>query len=173
MGISYGFLPNVAAGVGLGLAHPCMGSTIALRRAVLDEIGGFEAFAEVLADDYEIGRAVRARGYRIALPACLLAHGCGETRLGEVFAHELRWAVTIRCMDPAGHAGSVVTHPLALALLALLLLGGPWYAVATAVTSLRLWRWGGASISLLFSTRAAGWASQGGNQNDLISRLAW
>ena len=32
---------------------------------------------------------------------------------------------------------------------------------------------GGASISRLVSTKAAGWASQVGYQKDLISRLAW
>lgn len=135
MGVSYGFLPNVVTGVGLGLAHPCMGSTIALRRAVLDEIGGFEAFAQVLADDYEIGRAVRGTGRRVVLPPFAIAHGCSEQSLGEVFAHELRWAVTIRCMDPLGHAGSVVTHPLALAVIATLLLGGAWYAGAAMLAA--------------------------------------
>ena len=141
MGISYGFLPNVATGVGLGLAHPCMGSTIALRRPVLDEIGGFEAFADVLADDYEIGRAVRAVGRAVVLPPFAIAHGCSETSLRELFAHELRWAVTIRLMDPLGHAGSVVTHPLALALVATALLGGPWYAwpCLAAAGVARLW----------------------------------
>lgn len=141
MGISYGFLPNVATGVGLGLAHPCMGSTIALRGAVLEEIGGFEAFAEVLADDYEIGRAARARGHRVALPAFAIAHGCAEKTLGEMFAHELRWAVTIRCMDPLGHWGSLVTHPLALAVVATLLLGGAWYAAVVMIGAgfARIW----------------------------------
>jgi hypothetical protein len=40
------------------------------------------------------------------------------------------------------------------------------------VTVSSLSRAGGASISLLPGTSAAGWASQVGNQNDLISRLA-
>ncbi len=44
MGTSYEFLPNVMLGTSLGLAEPCMGSTIALTRAVLDEIGGFWRF---------------------------------------------------------------------------------------------------------------------------------
>ena len=135
MGISYGFLPNVVTGVGLGLAHPCMGSTIALKRAVLDEIGGFEAFAQVLADDYEIGRAVRGAGRRVVLPPFAIGHGCSEQSFRELFGHELRWAVTIRCMDPLGHAGSIVTHPLALALIATLLLGGAWYAGAALVAA--------------------------------------
>jgi len=60
MGIDYHFLPNVVTGISLGLAKPCFGSTIALRRVVLDEIGGLASFASVLADDYEIGRTVRA-----------------------------------------------------------------------------------------------------------------
>ena len=71
MGTSYDFLPNVVLGISLGLAAPCMGSTIALTRNVLDEIGGFAAFADYLADDYEIGRAVRGAG----LCACHSRHG--------------------------------------------------------------------------------------------------
>ena len=135
MGISYGFLPSVVTGVGVGLAHPSMGSTIALRGVVLDEIGGFQAFAGVLADDYEIGRAVRASGRRIALPPFAIAHGCSERGFRELLGHELRWAVTIRCMDPIGHAGSIITHPLALAVVATLLLGGAWYAGAALVAA--------------------------------------
>ena len=46
-------------GTALGLAKPCFGSTIALNREALERIGGFEAFASQLADDYAIGAAVR------------------------------------------------------------------------------------------------------------------
>ena len=53
------FLPSVMVGMALGLAKPCFGSTIALKREVLERIGGFEAFADQLADDYAIGAAVR------------------------------------------------------------------------------------------------------------------
>jgi len=124
MGISYQFLPSVAVGVSLGMARPCMGSTIALRRETLTAIGGFEAFADVLADDYAIGAAVRATGARCVVAPILVAHGCAETAAAEVFAHEVRWARTIRGVDPAGFFGSAVTHPTAWALIALLLLQG-------------------------------------------------
>ena len=46
-------------------------------------------------------------------------------------------------------------------------------SLACATTSARLVLCGGASISLEFSTSAAGWASQVGYQNEAISRLAW
>src|SRR5258707_5289608 len=66
MGIDYQFLPAVLYGVAIGLATPCFGSTIALRKSVLAEIGGFAAFGERLAGAYEIGRWICPRGFRIA-----------------------------------------------------------------------------------------------------------
>lgn len=123
MGLSYQFMPSVITGVSLGMAKPCMGSTIALRPETLTAIGGFEAFRDVLADDYAMGAAVRALGQRSMVAPVLVSHSCTEASLAEVFAHELRWARTVRGVDPAGHGGSVVTHPVPLALLALLLLG--------------------------------------------------
>ncbi|HEY5347366.1 MAG TPA: bacteriohopanetetrol glucosamine biosynthesis glycosyltransferase HpnI, partial [Rhizomicrobium sp.] len=123
MGNSYDFLPNVILGSLLGLADPCFGSTIALRRDLLEEIGGFAAFADYLADDYEIGRAVREKGYRIAIPAISVAHGCHERGFLELFRHELRWTRTIRLLNPYGHLGSIVTLPLPLAILGAVCLG--------------------------------------------------
>ena len=118
MGIDYQFLPSAVLGKAIGMAQPCFGSTIALTSAVLAEIGGFAAFADHLADDYEIGRAVRARGYRIAMPPMTVAHVCTERSRAELIGHELRWGRTVRQIDPAGYAGSIITYPLPLALLA-------------------------------------------------------
>ena len=122
MGTSYDFLPNAVVGTSLGLASPCMGSTIALRRETLDEVGGFAAFADQLADDYEMGRAVRAKGYTLAIPAMGVGHTAAEDSLAELFRHELRWTRTIRMVNRGGHLGSIVTHGFAFALMAALLL---------------------------------------------------
>ncbi len=123
MGVSYQFLPNVLCGVALGLARPCMGSTIALRAETLKAVGGFEAFRDVLADDYALGAAVRTLGQASALAPVLVSHTCAEADLGALLAHEGRWALTVRGVDPLGHAGSLLTHPLPLALLSFCLLG--------------------------------------------------
>jgi ceramide glucosyltransferase len=122
MGLSYQFLPNVIAGVSLGAAKPCMGSTIALTRETLERIGGFEAFRDTLADDYAIGAAVRALGLRSVVAPVLVSHGCADGSFGEMFAHELRWAKTVKGVDPIGHLGSIFTHALPLALLSAMLL---------------------------------------------------
>ena len=102
-----------------GLARPCMGSTIALRRETLEAIGGFERLTDVLADDYAIGEAVAGLGLTVAIPPMLLQHAGTERSCRELFRHFLRWAVTIRDINPAGHYGSIITQPLPLALLVL------------------------------------------------------
>ncbi|HXV00677.1 MAG TPA: bacteriohopanetetrol glucosamine biosynthesis glycosyltransferase HpnI [Caulobacteraceae bacterium] len=123
MAINYQFIPGAILGKTLGLAQPCFGSTIAMRSEVLASIGGLAAFADHLADDYEIGRAVRRLGLRIAMPPMLVSHQCNETRAGEFLRREVRWGRTVRQIDPLGYAGSVITYPLPLALLGALLLG--------------------------------------------------
>jgi ceramide glucosyltransferase len=123
MAINHHFLPNVLVGLKLGLARPCFGSTIGLRRETLDRIGGFGRFANQLADDYAIGKAIRDLGLHVAIPPMIVDHVCSEQTLRGLARHELRWARTIRLIDPAGHAGSIVTHPLPFALAAAVLGG--------------------------------------------------
>ncbi len=123
-----GLTPTIFAaslvGLALGLARPCFGSTLALKRATLTEIGGFKAFADCLADDYAIGEALRARGYKISIPPFAVAHVCTQTSLRELWRHQLRWARTIRSIDPAGYAGTIVSHPFPWALIAALVGAG-------------------------------------------------
>ncbi|MDB5447312.1 MAG: hypothetical protein JWQ97_2629 [Phenylobacterium sp.] len=141
MGLTYQFLPSVVVGVSLGLAQPCMGSTIALRREVLQKIGGFETFADQLADDYALGAAVRAAGYKSLAPPVLVAHGCADASLRQLMAHELRWARTVRGVDPAGFFGSAITHAVVLALIGVGLTGAapPALAVLAIAVACRLW----------------------------------
>lgn len=122
MGISYQFLPNAMFGTALRFTAPCFGATMAVSRRVLAEIGGFHALRDCLADDYELGRAVRARGYRLAYASVLVRHHCLEADLASLWNHDFRWARTIRTINQTGHWSSVITHPLPLALVGTALL---------------------------------------------------
>ncbi len=136
MAISYQFLPNAVLGSSLGLAQPCFGSTIALTRQTLAAMGGFEAFADLLADDFEIGRAARKLGLTIAIPPMAVRHSCTEATATELIDHEIRWGRTIRLIEGAGYAGSGVTHALPLALIALALLGPTLPALVAVAAAL-------------------------------------
>jgi ceramide glucosyltransferase len=118
MHINYGFLPQALAAQALGIDTGCFGATMALRRATLEATGGFNALADTLADDHELGQAVRRLGMRVELSPYLVDDIVAEPRLSALFRHELRWARTIRLVAPWGFAGSVVTNPVPLAILA-------------------------------------------------------
>jgi ceramide glucosyltransferase len=122
-GIDYHFLPNVLVGLKLGLATPCFGSTIALTRTALTKLGGLQSVADQLADDYALGMAVRRAGMHVAIAPFIVAHVCAEQSLRELLLHDIRWARTIRAMDPFGFAGLAITHAVPLALIGFLLGG--------------------------------------------------
>ena len=67
MDVNTRFAPSVLVGEALG-AHPVLGPTMALRAEVLARSAGWNVWPTVLADDFELGRAVRGAGYQIACP---------------------------------------------------------------------------------------------------------
>jgi ceramide glucosyltransferase len=136
MGIDYHFLPSVIAGVALGYPTPCFGATIAMRRRVLEQIGGFAAFSKKLADDYEIGRAIRALRLGVVLAPVVVDHVCTESSLQELFRHELRWARTIMNIDPLGFAGTIVLHTVPIAVIGAALTGFSIDSLCVAGTAL-------------------------------------
>ena len=121
LAINTHFLPQVVAALRLRLAQPCLGPTIAMRRRTLDEIGGLRAFADVLAEDHAIGKAVRDAGYEVAFASGSIGHVCFDGGVRPMLARELRVARTIKVVDPIGYAGTAIVHPFALALLGALL----------------------------------------------------
>jgi ceramide glucosyltransferase len=122
MDVNTRFAPSVVVGEALG-AHPVLGPTMALHTKLLAQIGGIGILADVLADDFELGRAVRAAGRTIAIAPMLIDHVFPETSAEAVFHHELRWARTIRLVQPSGYLGSVIIHFVPLALLGAILTG--------------------------------------------------
>lgn len=136
MDISYRFMPGVILGNKSKLAHPVMGPMMGLRRDVLEQIGGFEAFSDVLADDYELGRAVRSLGMNVAVCDAYVTHGCSERSLPELMRHELRWARTIYHIDPSGFAGSLIAHVLPNAIIAGFFMGWGFGALGLIAAAL-------------------------------------
>ena len=117
--LSYGFLTHMVTSRVTRLAVPCAGPTIALRRETLAAAGGLERLANVLADDYVLGEAVRALGLRVHVSPMMVEHGCAEASLAETWRHHLRWAVTVRDLARPGHWASVASFPLVFAAVAL------------------------------------------------------
>ncbi|MBZ5644467.1 MAG: bacteriohopanetetrol glucosamine biosynthesis glycosyltransferase HpnI [Acidobacteriia bacterium] len=95
-----------------------MGSTMATTKQRLAEIGGFEAMVDLHSDDYELGRRIAERGYRIELLPEPVWMAFPSQTLGQYLRHELRWAIGIRNIRPGGHFGMLFTHGLPWAIAA-------------------------------------------------------
>jgi ceramide glucosyltransferase len=107
-----------------------MGSTMAMTKQRLIEIGGFEALVDLHSDDYELGRRIADRGYKIELLPEPVWMTFPSQSLGAYLRHELRWAIGIRNIRPGGHFGMLFTHGLPWAVAACLI--APDAAIATA-----------------------------------------
>lgn len=109
------FAPSVLVAAAIEPLTYCFGATMAVRRDVLDAVGGLERLGDALGDDYELGRAVRQAGREIALCPYVVQTTVSDTDLRALWLHELRWARTILAQRPAGYAGSIVTYALPFA----------------------------------------------------------
>lgn len=116
MFINEWFLPSVQVALEFQKLRFCFGATMAVRRAVLDEIGGIARLADELADDYMLGHLVAARGFEVALVPYLVENVVHEDSFYNLVRHELRWARTVRTAQPSGYSLSFLTYVMPAAL---------------------------------------------------------
>jgi ceramide glucosyltransferase len=131
LGIATEFAPSVMVARLLGVAEFALGSTMSLRAETLREIGGFEAIADYLADDYQLGNHISRRGYRILFAPVVVETNLGAGSWRDVWRHQLRWSRTIRVSRTSGYFGYVVTHATLWALMAFA--AGQWAIGAGAL----------------------------------------
>jgi ceramide glucosyltransferase len=124
LGIGADFIPSALVSRALEGVSFAFGPTIALPRAVLEQIGGFEALLDQLADDFRLGDGARRAGYTVVLSDYMVDDVLGRERFDAMWARRLRWARTVRSCRPAGYAGAFVTYGVPLALLFVLAMGG-------------------------------------------------
>jgi ceramide glucosyltransferase len=146
LGISTDFAPSTLVARLAGVDEFALGSTLAFRRADLERIGGFEAIAGHLADDYQLGHRIHELGLK-----CVLSEVVVETRMdgawADVWRHQVRWARTIRVSRFWGYLGLPVT-----------------FATVWAVVAAALGRWEPAMLVLgvrMLMATVAGWLVAG------------
>jgi ceramide glucosyltransferase len=131
LGISTEFMPGVLTA--LKLEHGirfALGSTLAISRRALNDIGGLEPLLNSLADDYEMGLRTTRAGYEVAL-----AHEVVETSIPAYtfkafVAHQLRWARTVRDARRSGYTGMVFTYGIPWALINVVASGAARWSIA-------------------------------------------
>jgi ceramide glucosyltransferase len=143
VGISTDFSAGVLAARQLeGSIRFGLGSTLAFRRSDIESIGGFAAFVDYLADDYEMGRRIAAQGRKVKLSEVVVETYLPAYTLGQFVDHQLRWGRTVRDSRRWGYLGLVLTFGVLWALLVLWLSHGVLsaWALLVAVANLRVGR---------------------------------
>jgi ceramide glucosyltransferase len=98
-----------------------LGASVATSKSWLRKIGGYEALACLLADDYEIGNRVHKAGGKVLLSREAVWTMYPGLGVKDFWEHQVRWARTVRLVRPASFFGLIVTHGL------------PWAVVAASV----------------------------------------
>jgi len=117
------FAPSVRVAHMAGSRRFGFGATLALRRATLERIGGFEALKNCLADDYWLAEHVRALGLQTVLSRVMVATDVTEPTFAELWQRETRWLRTIRSVNPLGFAFLFITFPV------------PWLVAGACLTA--------------------------------------
>jgi ceramide glucosyltransferase len=102
-----------------------LGAVMATRKQQLDEVGGFAALADCLADDFQLGNRIARKGYRIALSTVPVECWSEPMSWAAVWKHQLRWARTIRVCQPLPYFFSILSNPTLWPLLWLALKPSP------------------------------------------------
>ncbi len=160
-GFTVEMIPNVMVARQLEGLTFALGASMAVRRKALKDIGGFEALADYLADDYQLGNKIHCAGWSIALDSCFVESVIKTENLMTVLSRQLRWARTMRVSRPGGYLASGITLPFPGALLATVLASTPIHGLA-AVALLYGVRLG---VSTVYSRRFV--------RDDLLPRWLW
>jgi len=102
-----------------------IGKSMAMRRRDLDELGGFGAFRDVLAEDLMLGQRFLARGQRIATSFHQVENRNVQTSVGRMFGRHARWAKMRRVLAPTCFALELMLSPVLIVALGVLLAPGP------------------------------------------------
>jgi ceramide glucosyltransferase len=111
-----------------------LGSTTAITRERLAEIGGFAPLLDMHSDDYELGRRIAQKGYRVELVPEPVDMEFPSESLHDYLRHELRWLIGLRHVRPGGHFGLLMTQGIAWTVAAAIL-ASSWTASAAWVSA--------------------------------------
>jgi len=105
-----------------------LGASIATTKEWLGKMGGFEAIADTLADDYELGHRIAKAGGAVVLSREAVRTMYPARTFRSFWDHQVRWARTVRLCRPLSYVALLFTQGLPWALLAALVAPAKWIA---------------------------------------------
>ena len=134
------FNVNLIFAVATGLTMACMGGSTALRRSVLESIGGWESLSEYMVDDFELGRRIEAKGLEIAIAPYFVDTIIDLSSPADWWQHLVYLDQNTWLAQPVGFLATIFARavPFALVFAAFRLFDAVGLLVLAAVLAIRL-----------------------------------
>ncbi len=95
------------------------GSTVAIRKNVLKAVGGFEAIADYLADDFQLGYLPAKAGYKVVLCDYIVEHVLSAKTVLDSIHRQIRWLQCVRVSGFWSYLGLIFTYGNVISLILL------------------------------------------------------
>lgn len=115
-----------------------LGASIATTKEWLGKMGGFEAIADTLADDYELGNRIAKAGGEVVLSHEAVWTMYPAQTFRSFWDHQVRWARTVRLCRPLSYLGLLFTQGLPWVVLAAFVAPATWISVGYLLAYLLL-----------------------------------
>ncbi len=136
--ISTFLLPSGILGSYLIGFHFAFGAAIVLRRQALEDIGGFEAIKDHLADDHQLGYLIAKAGWDVVLSRTVVANQLNQVRWHDFWDRQSRWMRVAWVCRKREYPGLLITYSIPLSCLLLLLSGFSAFALWLFIGSIGL-----------------------------------
>ncbi|MEJ2110879.1 MAG: bacteriohopanetetrol glucosamine biosynthesis glycosyltransferase HpnI [Acidobacteriota bacterium] len=111
------FMANVLFAHVTGASKFCLGASAALRRSTLEQIGGFEALADYLVEDYEMGRRIWELGKRVEIIPYFVDTMVDLKRPSQWWSHQVYWDQNTRAARPYAFFATALVRSVPFAFL--------------------------------------------------------
>ncbi len=111
------FIPSLIFAQITGASQFCLGSSLALRRSSLEEMGGLESLADYLVEDYEFGRRLWVSGKKVSIVPYFVEIVVNLKDPSEWWHHQVLWDQKTCAARPKGFFATVITRSIPFAFL--------------------------------------------------------
>jgi len=134
------FMASVIFAHVTGASKFCLGASVALRRSTLEEIGGLEALADYLVEDYEMGQRIWGSGKKISIVPYFIDTMVDLKSPSQWWNHQVYWNQNTRAARPVAFLATAIIRstPFALLFASMRRLDGVGLAVLGAAILVRM-----------------------------------